>query len=132
MNTPDNVHVMVPNSGIFGGIIKNYSVNATRRIDLTVGIAYDDDIGVAVKAIQDILGREDRLLGDPEPTIAVNELADSSIEIVVRPWCKREDYWSLRRGLTRSLKEGLEAAGCSFPFPQRDVHLYEAGKVAAG
>jgi small conductance mechanosensitive channel len=131
LNTPDNVGIVIPNSAVWGQIIKNYAANETRRIDLVASIAYDDDIGLAIRTLQGILHADERVLGDPAPTIAVSELGDSSVNIVVRPWCKREDYWSLRFDLTRTMKEQLEAAGCSIPFPQRDVHVYEVKGSAA-
>jgi small conductance mechanosensitive channel len=131
LNTPDNVGIVIPNSAVWGEIIKNYAANETRRIDLVAGIAYDDDIGLAIRTLQSILDGDERVLKDPAPTIAVSELGDSSVNIVVRPWCKREDYWGLRFDLTRTIKEQLEAAGCSIPFPQRDVHVYEVKGSAA-
>lgn len=123
--TPDNVQITVPNSSIFGTIIKNYSANPTRRNDIVMGISYDDDIGLAIKTIKEVIDADSRVLKDPEPVIAVSELADSSVNIVVRPWCKAEDYWALRFDLMRALKEKLEAAGCSIPYPQSDVHLFK-------
>jgi small conductance mechanosensitive channel len=127
LNTPDNVRIIVPNSSIFGETMKNYSANDTRRNDLVIGIGYGDDISRAVEVIRNVLSGEPRVLGDPEPLIAVSELADSSVNLVVRPWCRKEDYWGLRFDLTRQIKEELEAAGCSIPFPQRDVHLHQVG-----
>jgi small conductance mechanosensitive channel len=100
-------------------------------VDLVVGIGYGDDIDVAIKTIHRVLSAEGRVLADPAPTVAVSELGDSSVNLVVRPWCRREDYWDVRFGLTRQLKEELERAGCSIPFPQRDVHLFEQRKDAA-
>jgi small conductance mechanosensitive channel len=131
LHTPDNVKVVVPNSAIFGSIIKNYSANDTRRNDMLVGISYDDDIGTAISTIQKILESDERVLKDPEPLIAVGEMADSSVNIVVRPWCKKEDYWGLRFDLTRRFKEEIEAAGCSIPYPQTDVHLHTKPSSAA-
>ncbi len=123
--TPDNVQITVPNSSIFGTIIKNYSANPTRRNDIVMGIAYTDDIGRALSTIKKVVEGDPRVLKEPEVVIAVSELADSSVNIVVRPWCKAEDYWALRFDLLRALKEQLEAAGCSIPFPQTDVHLFQ-------
>lgn len=122
--TPDNVQVQVPNSEIFGSTIKNYSANDTRRIDLVMGVGYDDDLGVAARTCMDVITADPRVLSDPEPVVAVNELGDSAVNLVVRPWVKAEDYWTARWDLTRALKEQLEAAGCSIPYPQRDVHLF--------
>jgi small conductance mechanosensitive channel len=131
LNTPDNVGIVIPNSAVWGQIIKNYAANETRRIDLVAGIAYDDDIALAIRTLHGILDADERVLKDPAPTIAVSELGDSSVNIVVRPWCNRQDYWALRFDLTRTMKEQLEAAGCSIPFPQRDVHVYEVKESAA-
>jgi len=125
MDTPDNVRITIPNSSVYGDIVKNYSFNETRRVDLVMGIAYGDDIGKAMEIIERIVTSDARTLRDPEPTIAVGGLGDSSVDIVVRPWCNKADYWALRFDLTRALKEGLEAGGCSIPFPQRDVHVVE-------
>ncbi len=122
--TPDNVQITVPNSSIFGTVIKNYSANPTRRNDIVMGVSYDDDIGLALKTIQEVIDGDSRVLKDPAPVIAVGELADSSVNIVVRPWCNADDYWGLRFDLLRTLKERLEAAGCSIPYPQSDVHFY--------
>lgn len=132
MNTPDNVRITVPNSTVWGGTVKNFSVNENRRIDLVMGIDYGNDIGVAIRAIHDVVARDDRVLAEPALQVAVSELADSSVNIVVRPWCRGADYWAVRFDLTRALKEGLEEAGCSIPFPQRDVHIHQvAGGSAA-
>jgi small conductance mechanosensitive channel len=125
--TPDNVEIRVPNSGVFGQTIKNFSANETRRIDLVMGVAYDDDLGVAVRTCMDVITADPRVLAEPEPVVAVHELADSSVNLVVRPWVSTADYWNARWDLTRALKENLEAAGCAIPFPQRDVHMHQVG-----
>ena len=130
LNTPDNVRIIVPNSGIFGATIKNYSANDTRRNDIVLGISYDDDIANAIAVVNAVLGKDSRVLSDPEPTVAVSELADSSVNLVVRPWCRKEDYWNLRFDLIRQFKEELEQGGCSIPYPQRDVHLHQANGSA--
>lgn len=90
-----------------------------------MGIGYGDNIGTAVSIIERVITSDERTLEDPAPTVAVAELADSSVNIVVRPWCKREDYWGLRCDLTRKLKEALEAGGCNIPYPQHDVHVLD-------
>jgi small conductance mechanosensitive channel len=131
MHTPDNVRITVPNSGVYGQTIKNYTANDTRRNDLLIGISYDDDIGRAMETITKVVTSDSRVLKDPAPVIAVAELGDSSVNLVVRPWCKKEDYWGLRFDLTRQIKEQLEAAGCSIPFPQQDVHMHQVGGSAA-
>lgn len=125
LHTGDNVQIRVPNSQIFGEIIKNYSANETRRVDLVMGVGYDDDLGLASRTIMDTISADPRVLAEPEPVVAVNELADSSVNFVVRPWVKTDDYWKTRWDLNRALKENLEAAGCSIPYPQRDVHVFE-------
>jgi small conductance mechanosensitive channel len=123
LNTPDNVRIIVPNSSIYGATITNYSAYDTRRNDLVIGVSYGDDLATAEGVIRRVLEGDERVLADPPLQVAVSELGDSSVNFVVRPWCRSEDYWQLRFDLTRRLKEELEAAGCSIPFPQRDVHL---------
>ena len=130
LHTGDNRRIIIPNSSVYGDTITNYSANETRRIDLVIGIGYDDDIGRAVDTIGRVLSADDRVLKEPAPQIAVSELGDSSVNLVVRPWCASSDYWGARFDLTRALKEQLEAAGCSIPYPQRDVHLHQAGGAA--
>jgi len=129
LHTPDNVRIIVPNSAIYGSTITNYSANETRRNDLVVGVSYGDDLALAQKTIESVLASDSRVLEDPAPVVAVSELGDSSVNFVVRPWCQASDYWALRFDLTRRLKEELEQAGCSIPFPQRDVHVHNGSGV---
>jgi small conductance mechanosensitive channel len=129
LNTPDNVRIIVPNSKIYGDVVKNYSTNDTRRNDIVLGVGYGDDLGRAIETVQRVLKEESRVLADPAPVVAVAELADSSVNLVVRPWCASADYWALRFDLTRRLKEEIEKAGCSIPFPQRDVHVHQTGSA---
>jgi small conductance mechanosensitive channel len=131
LNSPDNVKIVVPNSAIYGQTIKNFAANETRRNDMVVGISYGDDIGKAVEVIEGILRSDPRVLAEPAAVVAVSELADSSVNLVVRPWCGKEDYWGLRFDLTRRFKEELESAGCSIPFPQNDVHLHQVSSRSA-
>ncbi|RME26691.1 MAG: mechanosensitive ion channel family protein [Deltaproteobacteria bacterium] len=131
LDTPDNVRVLVPNSQVFGQVIQNYSSNDLRRIDLVLGISYDDDIGKAIEVAGRVLDGYDGVVKEPAPTIAVGELADSSVNLVVRPWAKADDYWKVRFELTRRLKEQIEAAGLSIPYPQHDVHLISSDSTAA-
>ncbi len=126
LNTPDNVRIIVPNSAIYGETIRNFSTNDNRRNDMVIGVSYGDDLGKAKGVIEAALGADDRVLKDPAPVVAVNELGDSSVNFVVRPWCAKEDYWALRWDLTRKIKEDLEAAGCSIPYPQHDVHVHKS------
>jgi len=124
MHTPDNQRIIIPNSAVFGNTITNTSALPTRRIDLVMGISYDDNIGTAKKIIEDIIAADERILDDPAPVIAVSELADSSVNLVVRPWVKSENYWPTRFDLLETMKVKLEEGGISIPFPQRDVHIY--------
>jgi len=130
LNTPDNVRIIVPNSGIYGATIKNFSANDTRRNDIVLGVSYGDDISTAIAVVNGVLSKDSRVLSEPEPLVAVAELADSSVNLIVRPWCRKEDYWSLRFDLIRKFKEELEQGGCSIPYPQRDVHLYQTNGSA--
>ena len=121
--TPDNVKIMVPNSRLFGDTIKNFSAFDTRRIDLVIGIGYTSDIQKAYEIIQNLVQEDSRILSEPAPQIAVSELADSSVNFVVRPWVNRGDYWTVRFDLTRKIKETFDANGIEIPFPQRVVHM---------
>ncbi len=125
LNTADNIRIEVPNSSVYGDTIKNYSANDIRRVDLATGIGYDDDLGLAIETMRGIMRADSRVLEDPEPALVVGELADSSVNLLVRPWCAREDYWALKCDLTRQFKEELERVGVSMPFPQQDVHLFQ-------
>ncbi len=125
LRTPDNKKVIVPNAIISGGTITNYSANPTRRIDLVFGIGYDDDLKKAKKILEEILAKDDRILKDPAVTIAVGELADSSVNFVVRPWVKTADYWDVHFDLTEAVKLEFDAQGISIPFPQQDVHMHQ-------
>lgn len=121
--TPDNVKVIIPNGQILSSSIHNYSGNPTRRVDLVFGISYSDNIGAAKEVFQKIIEADERVLKDPAVTIAVSELGDSSVNFVVRPWVLAADYWAVYFDLTEKIKLALEEAGCSIPFPQRDVHV---------
>jgi small conductance mechanosensitive channel len=123
MNTPDNVRISVPNAAIWGSAIKNYSFNPTRRVDLVIGIAYEDDIGKAMASIDAVIGGDARIHRDPAPMTAVSELADSSVNLVVRAWCDAANYWPVKFDLTKGIKERLDADGITIPFPQRQIHM---------
>ncbi len=125
LKSPDNIKIVLPNSQVYGQTIKNFNGYDTRRIDLVIGVSYDNDLQVALDTIRSVVTADRRVMAEPEVQIAVSNLGDSSVDIVVRPWCAGADYWSLRYDLTRRLKEDLEAAGCSIPYPQRDVHLIQ-------
>jgi small conductance mechanosensitive channel len=130
LRTPDNKKVIVPNSKMTGDNITNYSAMEQRRIDMVFGIGYDDDIKKAKATLEKIIGEDARILKDPAPTVAVSELADSSINFVVRPWVKTSDYWAVYFDITEKVKLTFDAAGISIPFPQRDVHLYQQEKAS--
>ena len=125
VDTLDNVRVILPNSAIYGDKIANLSANENRRVDMTFGVGYGDDLQVAKDTIERIVKAHPAVLAEPAPDVEVSELGDSSVNFAVRPWCKHEDYWTVHFDLHRQLKEGLEAAGLSIPFPQRDVHLHQ-------
>jgi len=120
--TPDNVKVIVPNGAVFGGTIKNFAGYETRRVDLAIGIGYGSDIAKAIEVMEGLIKAEQRILSEPEHQIAVSELADSSVNFVVRLWVRREDYWGVKFDFTRSVKEAFDANGIEIPFPQRVVH----------
>jgi len=117
------VRVIVPNSQVTGSSIMNYTVNGTRRVDMVVGVSYEDDLKKARKVIEDILTADSRILKDPAPTVAVSELGDSSVNFVVRPWVNSADYWAVRFDTIRDVKIALDKNGITIPFPQRDVHM---------
>ena len=129
MKTPDNKIVIVPNSKITGDNVTNYSANEERRLDLVFGIGYGDDIRKAKQILEQILKDDSRVLAEPEPVVAVLELADSSVNIAVRPWVKTSEYWPLYFDLTERVKLAFDEQGISIPFPQRDVHMHEVTAV---
>ena len=124
LKTGDNKRVIVPNSQIMGTTITNYSANETRRVDLVVGVSYSDDLDKVRKELQDLVDADERILKDPAVTIAVSELADSSVNFVLRPWVKTADYWAVYFDLTERVKKRFDEVGISIPFPQRDVHIH--------
>jgi small conductance mechanosensitive channel len=130
LNTPDNVRTIIPNAEVWGKPIKNFTANDKRRVDMVIGVGYGDDLSVAKQAIEKVVLADERVLAEPEPQVAVSNLGDSSVDFVVRPWSTPDDYWGVRFDLTRRIKEELEEAGCSIPFPQRDVHLFQASGAA--
>ncbi|MFC3852597.1 mechanosensitive ion channel family protein [Salinispirillum marinum] len=123
LKTPDARQVIVPNGSIYGSNVVNYSAMPTRRIDLVVGISYDADMKTAKEVIMKVLQAHPSVLADPEPVVAVAELADSSVNLVVRPWVNTEDLWPTRFALIEQIKEALDANGIAIPFPQVDVHF---------
>lgn len=124
LKTPDNKLVIVPNASITSDPITNYSAQETRRIDFVFGIGYDDDIKKAKKVLEKIVTSDERVLKDPAPVIGVKELADSSVNFVVRPWVNTADYWSTYFDITEQVKLQFDKEGISIPFPQQDVHMH--------
>ncbi len=125
LNTPDNQKKIIPNGIITSDTITNITANDTRRIDMVYGIGYDDDIKAAAKILTDMVTAESKVLSEPAPTIAVAELADSSVNFVVRPWVKTTDYWDVKFRLTEKIKLAFDEAGISIPYPQQDIHMYQ-------
>ena len=126
MRTGDNREIIVPNGEIFGGTITNYSRRTTRRVDMVFGIGYDDDLLKAKEIIKKRLDEDERIRADPAATIAVAELADSSVNFNVRPWCKTEDYWGVYCDIHEKIKLTFDAQGISIPYPQMDIHQDKA------
>ncbi len=122
LNTPDNRRVIIPNGAISNGTITNFSVEETRRMDLVFGIGYDDDLEKAKNVLREMADGDERLLTDPAPFIGVKELADSSVNLVVRIWCKKEDYWDVHFDWQNKVKQRFDKENISIPFPQRTVH----------
>ena len=125
LRKPDNQKVVIPNNMIWGGIITNITGTSKRRVDLVFGIGYSDNIAKAQKILEEILANHEHVLKDPAPVVKVHELADSSVNFVVRPWVETENYWDVYWDITRSVKERFDAEGVSIPFPQQDVHMHQ-------
>jgi small conductance mechanosensitive channel len=125
LKTPDNKTVIVPNSKMTADNITNYTAKGTRRVDMIVGIGYESDIDKAREIMEELAANDDRVLKDPATTIAVVELADSSVNFVFRPWVNASDYWNVWFDLTEQVKKRFDEAGISIPFPQRDIHVFE-------
>lgn len=123
MTTGDNREVIIPNGSILGNNITNYSARDTRRVDMVFGISYDDDIRKAKQLLEEIVSADDRVLPEPAPVIALSELADSSVNFIVRPWVNSDDYWGVKWDTTETVKLRFDEAGISIPYPQMDVHL---------
>lgn len=124
VTTPDNQKVIVPNNSIWNDVITNVTGKPTRRVDLTFGIGYSDDVDKAASVLESVVKEHPLVLEDPAPVIRVNQLADSSVNFVVRPWARTEDYWAVYWDITRAVKQRFDAEKISIPFPQRDVHVY--------
>lgn len=129
--TGDNVQILIPNGQVWGSAIRNFSFNATRRVDFSLGIGYEDDINKAFSAIHAVIDAESRAHKDPEPLIVVGELADSSVNLVIRVWVDAGDYWGVKFDLNKAFKERLDQEGINIPYPQQVVHMVSDGPAAA-
>ena len=125
LKTPDNKTIILPNASVSNGNITNYSTEPRRRVDMTFGIGYDDDLKKAKQILQDMVENDDRILKDPAPVVVVSELADSSVNFAVRAWVNAGDYWDVYFDFQEKVKLTFDEQGISIPYPQQDVHLYQ-------
>ena len=125
LTTPDNKQIIVPNSLMYGSAITNYSAKDTRRVDMVIGVGYDDDLKVAANVLKKICDDHPKILGEPATKIFINNLGDSAVDFVVRLWVKSEDYWGVLADVLETAKVDLEAAGCNIPYPQTDLHIHQ-------
>jgi len=123
MNTPENLRLIVPNSDIMNGAITNYSANETRRVDLTIGVSYEDDVRHVKQVLDTLVAENPLVLKEPAPFVAVSDFGDSSVNFIVWVWVKRSDFRQVRFGLPEQIKLTLDAHGITIPYPQRDLHL---------
>jgi len=130
LTTPDNKQITIPNGLIAADAITNYTAKDVRRVDLVFGVGYDDDLKKAREVLTRICADHPKVLDDPATNIFVLNLGDSSVDFAVRPWAKTDDYWTVWGDLLETGKAELEAAGCSIPFPQRDVHVHASNPLA--
>ena len=125
LDTVDNKRVIIPNKLVWGGNITNYTRHPTRRVDMEMGVSYEDDLDKVIKTTMGLLKADKRVLTEPEPQVAVKEMADSAVVLVIRPWVKTKDYWNFFFDFQKAIKQKYDKEGISIPFPQRDVHLFE-------
>ena len=125
LTTPDNKQIIVPNALMYTSAITNYTAHDTRRVDMVIGVGYGDDLKLAAKVLNKVCSENPKVLAEPATKIFINNLGESSVDFVVRPWVKSEDYWGVLAEVLETSKVELEAAGCNIPFPQRDVHLHQ-------
>jgi len=130
LRTGDNKTIIIPNAKLAGDNITNYSAKETRRVDMTVGVAYDADLSKVKNVLTDIISKESRIHADPAPQVAVAELADSSVNFVVRVWTDTADYWGVKFDITETIKNRFDEEGIGIPFPQRDIHIVSGGAAA--
>jgi len=125
LDTVDNKRIIIPNKLVWGGNITNFTNHPTRRVDMEVGVGYNDNLDHVIKTTMNILKNDKRVLSDPAPQVAVKEMADSAVILVVRPWVKTKEYWNFFFDFQKSVKQKYDKEGISIPFPQRDVHLFQ-------
>jgi small conductance mechanosensitive channel len=130
--TFDHQTLVIPNSKIWGDVIKNVTAQEKRRVDMVFGIGYADDIPHAERVLREIVESHDKVLGDPEPMVKLHTLNESSVDFIVRPWVDTDDYWDVYWDITREVKIRFDAEGISIPFPQRDVHVFQEGDSDGG
>jgi small-conductance mechanosensitive channel len=123
LNTPDNKRIIIPNKSVWGGNIINFTRHGKRRVDMEVGVGYNDDLDLVIKTTLDVIKAHPKVLKDPAPQVAVSEHGDSAVVLVVRPWCKTDDFWDVFFDMKKALKEAYDKAGISIPYPQMDVHM---------
>ena len=128
--TPDNQIIVIPNKNVWGNVITNVTASETRRVDLVFGISYDDSIADALSVIEETTKAHPLVVDNSKPVIRVNELADSSVNFICRPWAKTSDYWDVYWDLTQQIKENFDEAGISIPYPQQDLHLKPEAALA--
>ena len=121
--TIDNKTIIIPNGDLSNKEITNYTAKKTRRIDMVFGVSYDDDLAKVRGILEKIIKEDKRILKDPEPMVVVGELADSSVNFFVRPWCKTEDYWDIKFDFIEKVKNEFDKAKITIPYPQMDVHM---------
>tara|TARA_B100001057_G_scaffold489876_1_gene577045 strand:+ start:1718 stop:2584 length:867 start_codon:yes stop_codon:yes gene_type:complete len=125
LKTVDNKQIIVPNSKIMDSIITNYSTKETRRIDMKISVGYQDDIDFVKKTLYEIISEDKRILTEPKPMVVVSELADSSVNFVIRTWVNSEEFWDIKFEMIETIKKSFDKKGISFPYPQQDVHIYQ-------
>lgn len=123
LDTPDNKHIVIPNKLAWGSNIINFTANPTRRVDMVVGVSYGSDLNKVIKVLMKVIKADGNILEDPAPFVAVKEMGDSSVDLVVRPWTKTENYWTVFFSCQKAIKEAFDSEGIEIPFPQMDVHL---------
>lgn len=124
--SPQNKQIIIPNGLASNGTVTNYSAEGILRVDLTVGISYDSNIKVAKDILLEVMAKNEMVLSDPAPFVGVSEMADSSVNLAVRPHCKVEHYWDVYFGINEAMKNALDEHQITIPFPQRDVHMIPA------